>query len=216
LLLILLAGPTLAFEADHAAMELVWNAGSFDCEAVTMALVADHVWEAVAPVPATALYYFQFWPDGAQGLKYGADPLVPGHLLLDEDPSQVPAEIPNGYAVFRLDESDPTYTITGAEGSILLTVTFNDAPSDPPAASATVRRDGDDLGAFDLREDGTILMERLRPDATYEITVAAPGYQQQMLTLDLPASGTLEAAVTLDSFVANETLGWGEVKTLYR
>jgi len=216
LLLILSAASAFAFQGNHDAMELVWNAGSFDCAAVPMTLVADNLWEAVAPVPESAVYYFQFWPDGALDPKYGADPLNPGHLLLDEDPSQAVAEIPNGYAVFRLDDAARTYTITGAEGSILLAVTFNDGPAVPPAATAAVTRDGDDLGLFNLREDGTILMDRLLPGATYQVVVAAPGYQQEILSLELPVSGSLETGVTLDSFVAAETMSLSGIKALYR
>jgi hypothetical protein len=220
-LLIMLASiPGMAFDSSHSSMQMVWNAGSFDCDTIEMALIGDGIWECAAPVALAETYYFQFWPDGSLASKYGADILNPGSLVYDDDPSQVPVVMTeNGYFYFSFDEALLTYAITPAAGSIAVQVQFNDTPVESPdniRAAVVDLTSGSMLGFSLGGPDEIITIENLIPAHEYEITVFADGYDTKLVTVSVPDGTPVEIEVTLDLLVSNQNKTWSGIKTLYR
>ncbi len=220
-LLVMLASiPGLAFDSVHGSMHMVWNAGSFDCDTIEMALIGDGIWECAAPVALAETYYFQFWPDGSPGEKYGADVLHPGSLVYGDDPSQVPVVIvENGYFSFSFEESLLTYAVTPAPGAIAVQVHFNDGPVESPeniGAEVVDLTSGPMLGFYSSGLGENILIRNLIPGREYEIRVSADGYDNKLVTVTVPDGTLVEIEVTLDILVSNQNNTWSGIKTLYR
>jgi len=220
LLALLIAVPVLAFDSIHSSMQMVWNAGSFDCDTIEMTLVGDGIWKCSAPVALPDTYYFQCWPEGSLGDKYGADIFSPGFLVYDDDPSQAPVVLTeNGYYYFQIDETLLTYGVTAASGSIVLQVQFNDDPAVSPGnvgAEVVDSTEGPMLGFYPVGTGDVVMIGNLIPGHDYEIVVAADGYDSEVLTVTVPDGTPIELTVTLDKLVSNQNNTWSGIKNLYR
>ena len=218
--MILSVGEASAFHSAHEAVSMVWNAGTFDCEAVPMTLVDDGLWECLAPIPSAEIYYLQFWPGSGQDPKYGADLQNPTGLVLDDDPSQVPVLFSEpGYHIVRLDENVPSFTVVGAPGSIVVSLTYADDPIILPADASVMVLDQDFsvmLGSFSAGGGAVIDVVNLVPGRTYQLTVTASGYQDELRSIVVPDSTPVPLEVILNRLVANQNSTWSGLKALYR
>jgi Fe-S-cluster-containing dehydrogenase component len=71
-------------------------------------------------------------------------------------------------------------------------VAFADTDECAQGATVTVKRDGAPAGEAVVNNYGEFTVERLEPGATYQVTIAAPGYQAHA------AGVTLEESLTMD------------------
>ena len=127
-----------------------------------------------------------------------------------------------GYTSDR-DLSD-LFAVEPAAGSITARIEYAGAPLPIPAdvLEGTRALVSDQTASLVLGEyycslsDARLVAARLATGRTYELLFTAPGYSTASATVALTSGAEQEISVIMQKIVANETLSWSGIKSLYR